>query len=97
MPTYITLYRYTPQGIKNIKGSPGRIEEAKEAVAKAGGKLKSVYVTMGQYDLVAISEWPSEEDAAAFLLAQGSQGNVSSETMRAFTEAEFQKVVAKIP
>lgn len=97
MPTYITLYRYTAQGIKNVKGSPGRIAEAKKAIAKAGGKLKAVYVTMGQYDLAAISEWPSDEHAAGFLLAQGSQGNVSSETLRAFDEAEFEKIVAKIP
>ncbi len=76
---------------------PSAIDQAKKEIAKAGGKLKNVWVTMGQYDVVAVSEWPDEETAAAFLLAQGSQGNVSSETLRAFTEVEFKKIVSKIP
>ena len=97
MPTYVTLYRYTSQGIKNVKDSPSRIKKAKKAIAEAGGKIKGVYVTMGRYDLVAVSEFPSEEAAAAFLLGQASQGNVTTETLRAFTEDEFAKIVSSIP
>ena len=97
MPTYVTLYRYTQQGIQNIKQSPRRIEEARRALEKAGAKLKAIYLTMGRYDLVAISEWPDEESAAAFLLGQGSQGNVTTESLKAFGEEEFKKIVAKIP
>ncbi len=96
MPTYITLYRWTSQGIQNVKKSPSRITQAKKAITKAGGKLKGIYVTMGQYDVVAISEWADDEAASAFLLAQGAQGNVSSETLRALTEAEFKRIVSKI-
>jgi len=96
MPTYITLYRYTQQGIKNIKKSPHRVDEARKAIEKAGAKLKAIYLTMGQYDLIAVSEWPNEESAAAFLLGQGAQGNVSSESLRAFSEEEFKSIVAKI-
>jgi len=65
MPTYVTLYRYTAQGIKNVRSSPSRIEQAKAAISAAGGKLKGVFVTMGQYDLVAISEWPSRNYSPA--------------------------------
>ncbi len=97
MPTYVSLYRWTSQGIQNVKQSPGRIDQAKKAIAKAGGKLKHIYVTMGQYDVVAVTEWPSDDAAASFLLAQGSEGNVTSETLRAFSEAEFKKIVAQIP
>ena len=97
MATYITLYRYTRQGIQNVKGSPQRVEEARKAMEKAGGKLKAVYLTMGQYDIVAVSEWSDEETAAAFLLGQGAQGNVTSESLRAFGEDEFKRIVAKLP
>ena len=96
MFTYITLYRYTQQGIRTIKDSPNRIEQARQALEKAGAKLKAVYLTTGRYDLVAISEWPSEESAMAFLLAQGAAGNVTSETLRAFDEAAFKKIVTAI-
>jgi uncharacterized protein with GYD domain len=97
MFTYITLYRYTQQGIRTIKDSPKRIDQARQALEQAGAKLKAVYLTIGQYDLVAISEWPNEESAVAFLLAQGAAGNVTAETMRAFDEAAFKKIVATVP
>ena len=64
---------------------------------KAGAKLKAIYLTTGQYDLVAISEWPNEESAMTFLLAQGAAGNVTTETLRAFDEVAFKKIVAAIP
>lgn len=97
MFTYITLYRYTQQGLQTIKDSPDRIEQARQAIQKAGGTLKAVYLTAGQYDLVAISEWPNEEAAMTTLLAQGAAGNVTSETLRAFDEAAFKKLVAAMP
>lgn len=97
MFTYITLYRYTTQGIRTIKDSPKRAEQARQAMEKAGGKLKALYLTAGRYDLIAISEWPSEEAAMTFLLAHASAGNVTTETLRAFDEAAFKKIVAAIP
>ena len=97
MHTYVTLYRYTQQGIRNIKESPARVEQARKAIANAGGKFKAIYLTMGWYDLVAVSEWPTDEAAASFLLSLGGAGNVTSETLRAFDENEFKKIVAAIP
>lgn len=97
MPTYVTLYRYTDQGIRDVRNSPARIEAAKQGAEKAGGKVKGVYVTMGAYDLVSIWEAPSDEMAAAMMLAQGSLGNVTTQTMRAFTEDEFEKIVQNLP
>ena len=97
MFTYITLYRYTSKGIGAVKESPKRVEQARQALEKAGAKLKAIYLTTGRYDLVAISEWPNEESAMTFLLAQGAAGNVTSETLRAFDEAAFKKIVAAIP
>ena len=97
MFTYVTLYRYTSQGVRSIKDSPNRVEQARQTLEKAGAKLKAVYLTTGRYDLVAISEWPTEESAMTFLLAQGAAGNVTTETLRAFDEAAFKKIVAAIP
>ena len=77
MFTYITLYRYTSQGIRSVKDSPNRVEQARQTLEKAGAKLKMIYLTTGRYDLVAVSEWPTEEAAMAFLLAQGAAGNVT--------------------
>jgi uncharacterized protein with GYD domain len=96
MPTYISMLHYTQQGISAIKNAPARIDAAKDAYRKAGGELKSIYLTLGQYDLVAIAEMPNDEAVARMALALGAQGNIRSETMRAFTETEFKKVVGTL-
>ncbi len=97
MPTYITLYQWTDQGIKNVKESPARIDASLKMAEKAGGKVVGVYITMGDYDLVAVSEWPSDEAASAFVLWQAAQGNAKTKTMKAYTVDEFKQVVKKIP
>jgi uncharacterized protein with GYD domain len=97
MPTYITLYKWTEQGIKNLKGAPARIEASIRAAEEVGGKVLGVYITMGEYDLVAVIEGPSDEAVAASLLAQGMQGNVRSTTLKAFTVEQFAEIVNKLP
>jgi len=96
MPTYISMLHYTQQGISAIKNSPARIDAAKDAYRKAGGELKSIYLTLGQYDLVAIAEMPNDEAVARMALVLGAQGNIRSETMRAFTETEFRKIAGTL-
>jgi uncharacterized protein with GYD domain len=96
MPTYISMLRYTQQGISAIKNAPARIDATKDAYRKAGGELKSIYLTLGQYDLVVIAEMPNDEAVARMALALGAQGNIRSETMRAFTETEFRKIAGTL-
>ena len=97
MPTYITLYKLTEQGIKKIKNAPQRVEAAIKAFEAAGGKMKGFYATMGEYDYVTIGELPSDENHMAFILGLGSAGNVRTTTLRAFTEKEFAAIVKKLP
>jgi len=84
MPTYVSLLRFTEQGIKTIKDHPKRRAAAAKTIAGLGGKLVHSYLTMGRYDIVAILEAPDDETAAKFALITGSNGNVSTETLRAF-------------
>ncbi len=97
MATYISLLKFTQQGIKDIKGSPARLDSAKKAVAAMGGSIKAVYLTLGAYDLVVVSELPDGAAAARFLLATGALGNVSTETLSAFTEDEYRRIIASLP
>ena len=97
MATYITLGRYTQQGMSKIKESPSRVEAFRNAAQKAGGSVKGFYLTMGRYDIVLISEAPSDDIIARLTLATGALGNVSTETLRAFTEDEFKKLVSSLP
>ena len=97
MPTYISLIRYTDQGMRNIKESPKRLDAAKNAFKAVGGELKQWYLALGRYDAVVISEGPDDETAAKLMLAVGALGNVRSETMRVFTEEEYRKLIAALP
>ena len=96
MPHFVTLIRYTQQGIAKIKESPARLDAAKKAAEKLGGKLHSWYLTMGQYDAVMICEFPNDEAAAQFSLYVGALGNVTTETLRAFTEGEFRNILGGV-
>ena len=96
MATYITLLRYTQQGIQNLSEAPTRLDAAKEAFRKMGAELKEYYATTGQYDAVVISEAPDDETFAKVSLAIGMQGNVRTETLRAFTEDEYRGIVAAL-
>jgi uncharacterized protein with GYD domain len=97
MPVYITLIQYTQDGIAKMKESPGRLEQAKQLVKASGGEIKAWYLTMGQYDAVAISEAPDDETYARVMLTLAAGGAIRSETLRAFTEEEYQRIVAALP
>ena len=97
MPLYVTLYKLTDQGIRNIKDAPRRVEEGIKNAEAAGVKVLGFYLTLGEYDYVAISEAPSDEAGASLLLATGAQGNVRTTTMRAFTQQQFSGIVKNIP
>jgi uncharacterized protein with GYD domain len=96
MATYVTLYKYTEQGMHNIKDAPKRVEAAKKAAAKAGMTVRETLWLQGEYDFMAISEASDEFAAAAFLLSTAKQGNVHSHTMRAFTAAEMEKILEMV-
>jgi uncharacterized protein with GYD domain len=97
MPHFVTLLRYTQQGAAKIKESPSRLDAARKAAEGAGGKIHGWYLTMGKYDAVLISEFPDDETAARFMLATGALGNVTTQTLKAFSEAEYRKIIASLP
>lgn len=97
MATYISLLRYTQQGIEKIKDSPARLDAARKAFEQLGANIKDFYLVTGQYDAVVIAEAPDATTIAKVSLALGSRGNVRTETLRAFTEDEFRKIVGALP
>ena len=96
MATYVSLIRYTDQGIRSIKESANRLDAAKKAYQAAGGELKQFYLAMGKYDIVIVSEAPDDEAVARLTLSLGSLGNIRTQTMRVFPETEFRKIVASL-
>ncbi|MBI4589730.1 MAG: GYD domain-containing protein [Candidatus Rokubacteria bacterium] len=97
MPSYVTLVKWTDQGIRNVKESPRRADAFEAAVKANGGTLKDFYLVMGEYDLVVITEAPNDETATKLALSVASLGNVRTTTMRAYNREEFRKIIASLP
>ena len=97
MPTFICALSWTEQGIRSIKDAPKRAAAARELAKKVGVEIKQVFLTSGDDDLLLFVETPNGDNVAKFAMALGSQGNVRTRTVRAWTQAEFEKLVSELP
>jgi uncharacterized protein with GYD domain len=97
MPTYISLVQFTDKGIQAAKQTTQRVADWAAKVQSMGVRIKRMYWTLGQYDQVCVFEAPDDETAAAVLLAADMLGNIRTQTMRAFTTSEMDKILAKVP
>ncbi|NNK96373.1 MAG: GYD domain-containing protein [Desulfobacterales bacterium] len=95
MPTFVSLVNLTDQGAKNIKESPQRFEAFQAMAGKLGIKIKSVYYTQGQYDMVVILEG-SDEAGMLSLLNLVTLGNARFQTMRGFSVDEMKGFISKM-
>ncbi len=96
MTTYIMLCNLTDGGMKNAKDSPGRLDTAKRLLKEMGGEFKSFFLTMGEYDFVAVYEAPDDAIAARFTMQLGSLGNIRTKTLKAFPEAAYREIMASL-
>ena len=96
MATYIAFLKWTQQGLHNVKHSPSRLEAARKGFEAAGVKLKDFYMVTGRHDMVAILEAPDDEALATAILSATSQGFITSETCRAFTEEEYRRITGRL-
>ncbi len=96
MPTYISLLKMTPEGARDIKGMPGRYEDARKNLEKAGGKLVGAYAVMGEYDYVLIADLPDDDAAVSLALKVAQRGTVSTQTLRAIPMEEFVQLVNRL-
>jgi uncharacterized protein with GYD domain len=96
MPTYVTLIKWTDQGVRNAKDSVQRAGAFRSDLERRGGKLLSIYWTQGKYDIVTTIDAPDDQTAMAALIAIGGLGNVRTETLRAFNESEMQSILQKV-
>jgi len=98
MPGYIILHKLTQQGAASIvKTLPEHIKHATENAKSLGARVIGTWVTMGEYDMVAVVEAPDDATMALIALKVGMEGNVTTQTLRAFSEDEFAKIAAKLP
>ena len=97
MPTYVALMNWTEQGIRNVKDTVNRRQASEQALDQMGVRITATYWTQGAYDLVAIFEAPDDETASAGLLGLAMQGNLRTQTLRAYSAEEMQGILQKLP
>ena len=93
MATFVTLVKFTEKGIKDIKDTCKRAADFKLSAKKMGVEIKEIYWCPGVYDGLMIFDAPSVEAASALTLDLAARGNVQTQTTRAFTASEMEKIL----
>ena len=96
MAWYVVLANFTDQGIRAIKDTSKRAKAFRETAGAMDVKIKDIYWTLGHHDVVLTMEAPDDETAAALMMKVGSLGNLTSQTLRAFTEPEITAIVSRV-
>jgi uncharacterized protein with GYD domain len=96
MTTYIALVNWTDQGVRQVKESPRRLDAARKLLNDMGGDFMTIFLTMGDYDLVITYEAPDDAIAARFILQLGMLGNVRTQTLKAFPESAYREIIASL-
>lgn len=97
MATYIALVNFTDQGVRHIRQTTERAKALMNAAANLGVRIKEIYWTLGAFDAVFTADAPDEETLTAFTLSVGSLGNIRTQTLRAFSADEMNKILEKVP
>lgn len=96
MASYVILAQFTDQGIRAVKDTAKRAKAFRELADKFGVTIKDIYWTLGVYDVVLTLEAPDDDVVASLMMKAGSLGNLKSQTLRAFTEAEMKSILEKV-
>lgn len=94
MTTYIVLWNFTDQGVRNIKHTTERADVIRAQAKELGIEVKDYFWTLGGYDGVIILEAPDDERVARLVLLTCSLGTVRAQTLRAFSRAEIDRILS---
>jgi uncharacterized protein with GYD domain len=96
MPVYVTLITWTDQGIRNYRETVQRANSFRSMVEQAGGQVRELLWTMGEYDLVSVLEAPDNATATGIMLQVSSLGNVRTKSMLGFNADEMTDIIGRM-
>ena len=96
MATYLVLFNWTDQGIRNVRDTVDRYDRAAELSEKHGVGIEQIYWTVGPYDIAVVAEAPDDESVSAFLLELSSAGNLRTTTLRAYNREEMSSILERL-
>jgi uncharacterized protein with GYD domain len=97
MPMYLFQGKFSPGAFKALIAKPqDRTEAARRVVEAAGGKLHHYFYAFGEYDVVALLEFPDNTACTSAMMAVAAGGALSGgQTTVLVTTAEGKKAMAK--
>jgi uncharacterized protein with GYD domain len=95
MPIYVSLVNWTEQGVKNFRDTVRRADDYRGLVEQSGGQVRQLLWTLGEYDLVVVTDFPDDETATTVLLQTVAGGNVRTKTMKAFDADQMSAIIQR--
>ena len=95
MPLYITLWKYTSEGLKDIRNTASRFESVKKIIEANGGKLVSIYGLVGEYDVITTIEMPNKSTLVSTIIKIAASGRIVPKTLQALPIEEFLKITSE--
>ena len=92
MAKFFMYGKYTKEALGGI--STDRTTKALDTIAKAGGKVNSMYALLGKYDIVLITDFPGVAEVMKASIALNKLTNISFTSFPAITIEEFDKIIA---
>ena len=97
MQTYVSLVKFTQHGLQTMKDKGiERAEMVKQNAKALGGKLVQAYYCLGEYDVVAIWEFPDNKTAMKAAVKNASLGHISITTMPAVPRDEWATLLREV-
>jgi uncharacterized protein with GYD domain len=95
MPTFVGRLSWTTdQGVRTVKDTSKGIQTARKRAKTLGIEIKHVFLTTGEFDILASAD---AKDGDSMAKMAGAEGNVHTRTIRAWTEPEIAKLISELP
>lgn len=92
MTRYISLLTFTDKGAAALKETTARAAEFRQSVKKSGITVEAQFWTTGSYDGVLVLSG-DDKKILRCLAHLAAQGNVRTETLRAYDASEIKEIV----
>jgi len=96
MPLYITLWKYTAEGLRDIRNTASRFKAVQKIIEANGGKLVNIYGLVGEYDIITIIEMPNKSALTSTIIKIAASGRIVPKTLQALPIEEFLKVTSEV-
>jgi uncharacterized protein with GYD domain len=97
MPVYVSLVKFTEHGISTMKQQGiARSEGVQKNIESLGGRLLDAYYCLGDYDVVAILEFPNNRAAMKAAVLNSAMGHIRITTMPAVSRGEWRELLREV-